>query len=353
MKFILFADLHFQPHEVMAISINGDNSRLLDAVSVLDQIKQYAIQNNIKDIICLGDFFHTRKKIDVEVYNTAYSIIEDYSTNGLNMVLLAGNHDIYYRNTAKVTSLRPMSKFAKVVNEPIVYPFSNISLMLFPYYEKAEQLVDLIKSCKYNNPVYLLHAEYKGARRCQFSKDAAKRGIDESVFPLDTKLVMMGHYHMQQYLTDKIMYLGSPLQITTREIFEDKFFYVFDTDTLQLTPVRTNTPRFSVVEYPSEKVLKYYNQNATIEEAIFGNYVEVVSFETIKKASKFSKLLETARNHIITTRVKTNKKTTSTDKELNDFDIEDLCVKYIKDNPHEFLTDDFLNSERQEITIEQ
>lgn len=331
----------------MAAITNGENSRLLDSVSVLHQVRDYAIQNNISTIACLGDFFHTRKKIDVDIYNTAYSIIEDIHSKGLTFILIAGNHDIYYRNNATVTSLRPMQKYAKIVNEP--YVVDNI--VMLPYYEQPEKFTEVIQSISVPNPIYFLHAEYKGAYRAKVSKDIAKHGIDSSIFPADTQRVFMGHYHMQQALTDKIMYLGSPLQITTREIYEDKFFYVFDTVTLELIPIKTTCSRFAVVEYPSGKILKYCNSTATIEEAITNNYVEVVALEPIKKTTALYKLLSKAKNYIVTAKIKVEgTKTTNTEVDMDSLDLESLNLQYTKDHPHENLTEDFLNNVRAKIT---
>jgi DNA repair exonuclease SbcCD nuclease subunit len=354
LKILLFADLHFHPHEVMAVSINGENSRVLDAISVLNQIKDYAITHNIKHIACLGDFFHSRKKIDVDIYNQAYSLIEEFAENGLSFILLAGNHDLYYKNSAKVTSLRPLSKFAQVINTPNLMALPNANILFVPYYEKIDKLTEVISSYNLPNTIYFLHAEYKGAYRAKISKDAAKRGIDASIFGDNVNRVFMGHYHMQQKFDDKIMYLGSPLQITMREILEDKFFYEFDTDTLQLTPIRTNAARFAVIEYPSGKVLRYCDPSASIEKAIIGNYVEVITFENIKKSSSLYKLLQSARNYVVTNKVKRkdiNGKTATGDG-FEELDYDALCDKYLKDHPHETLSIDFLATVRKSIIKE-
>jgi len=352
MKRLLFTDLHFHPHEPQATVIDGENSRLLDAVSVAAQIKHYALTNNIVEIDCLGDLFHTRKKIDIGVYDILYTILEDYKKSGLHLNLLAGNHDIYYRNSAQVTALRPLSKFAHVINTPELHTYNGVRFAYIPYYEKVDQLVAEIQ--KLPAEVYLLHAEYIGAQKSYSAKDIAKHGLSSDVFPSNVKCVLMGHYHRQQILSQSnplIMYLGSPLQISTREIYEDKYFYELDTESLALKQIRTECARFAVVEFPSEKILKFYDAMAKIEDVMKGNYVEVVMNEPIKKSSEFFKKLQTSRNYFITNKFdkKTKHKVLEAEVSLDTLDIVSLSEMYLKDHPSETLELDFLKSVRDKI----
>lgn len=351
MKIILFSDLHFHPHEVLSVILNGDNSRLLDAVDFLKSIKTFAAENDINHIISLGDFFHTRKKIDVEVYDKAYDLVKEFKGSGFEFYLIAGNHDIYYKNTAKVTSLRPLSKYAHVITHPTQVQLGSASIVMIPYMEQLQTLTDAIQ--KYSslpNLVYMLHTEFMGAQRSSFGNDVAKHGITADIFPQSAK-VYMGHYHPYQSLTPNIKYLGSPLQISTREIHEDKFFFIFDTETREVTPVRSPTPRFAVIEYPSGKVLKFHDKQMAIADIIRGNYVEVVAHETIKKTNELAKLLPTARNYIVNTKIvtKNNSNRQDADMNLDDIDMISLSDLYLTDHPHEFLPTEFLKNVRQKI----
>lgn len=352
MKVLLFSDLHFHPHEPMSVVINGDNCRLLDAVDFLKSIKTYAKENSITHIISLGDFFHTRKKIDVEVYDKAYELLREFHDEGFNVYLIAGNHDIYYKNTAKVTSLRPLSKYARVITFPTEVQLGSANVVMIPYMEQTQMLVDAVqKYTSHPNLVYMLHTEFLGAQRSSFGNDIAKHGITAEAFPQNAK-VFMGHYHPYQSLTANIKYLGSPLQISTREIHEDKFFFVFDTETQELTPVHSPSPRFAVIEYPSGKVLKFHDKQMAIADVIKGNYVEVVAHETIKKTNEIAKLLPTARNYIVTTKVAVKTNTSNrqdADMNLDDINMISLSDLYLTDHPHEFLSTEFLKNVRQKI----
>jgi DNA repair exonuclease SbcCD nuclease subunit len=355
LKSLFFADLHFHPHEVMATVINGRNSRLQDCIDFMSTITLFAEQNGIKRLFCLGDFFHTRTKIDVEIYTLAYDILSGLFDKGFEIYLIAGNHDLYYKFSSKITSLKPLSRYAHIITQPTILHDANTTFVLIPYYERPDDFKKAIDSLDYTkivNPVFLTHAEYRGSLKASTSKIPTKHGIDSSYFPQNAKHILMGHYHMPQNLPNNAKYLGSPLQISLREIFEEKYFYVFDSETLQLNPIIANTPRFAIVEYPSEKVLKYCKKDGSIEEAITNNYVEVVAYESIKKNSKFHKLLQTARNIIVTTKLDKKSKGTQgdIDIDLTSIDIDSLSELFAEEHHHENLSKEFLLSVRDQIT---
>jgi DNA repair exonuclease SbcCD nuclease subunit len=350
---ILFSDLHFHPHEVMSFQEDGVNSRLNDSYNVLIEIKNYALQNNINQVFFLGDFFHTRSKIDINVYNFAYVTLEEFYEDGITLHLLAGNHDMYFRNTAKVTSLRPLSRIANVINKPTFIKVGNVDFVLFPYYEKPQKFKEAIDSMDYSdkeNLTFLLHTEYKGALRNALSSPV-KTGIDMSYFPSKTYKVYMGHYHMKQQVEHWIHYLGSPIQVSMREITEQKYFYVMNTIDTSITPVVTSAPKFAIVEYPSKKILKYWDKDASLEEAIKGNYVEVRAFETIKKSTYFHKMLQKARNYIVSNKIESQEEInrTADDMELNIDDIEPLIDRYVSDHPFEKGTPQILDKAKNII----
>src|SRR4030065_848854 len=100
MKILSFSDLHaHQFSEFAYINENGINSRLQACLDVIDQIKVYAIENNIKHVCFAGDLFHTRPSVETLTHNLTLKKIIELSNEIDRLVILPGNHDSYTKNT--------------------------------------------------------------------------------------------------------------------------------------------------------------------------------------------------------------------------------------------------------------
>ena len=64
----------------------------------------YLEQNEIEHIIQLGDVFDRRKFINFSSLNDCYRYFFD-RLKGFKTYIIAGNHDVYYKNTNKLNSL--------------------------------------------------------------------------------------------------------------------------------------------------------------------------------------------------------------------------------------------------------
>ena len=74
-----------------------------------------------------------------------------------------------------------------------------------------------------------------------------EEGLDGKLFASFTH-VFSGHYHTRS--TDgRISYLGNPYEIYANDIGDVRGFHIFDTDTLELTPVNNPFKMYEVIEY--------------------------------------------------------------------------------------------------------
>ena len=66
----------------------------------------YLLDNGIKKIIHLGDYFEHRKYVNYKVlehnYNCFIRKLYDYD---ITMDIIPGNHDVYYKNTNSLNSI--------------------------------------------------------------------------------------------------------------------------------------------------------------------------------------------------------------------------------------------------------
>ena len=101
MKYLLLGDTH--------LGLYNDSDVWLDVVvNLFDQIQKTCHRENIDKIIHLGDFFHNRKSINTKTQTAAQEIVDNL--HGLDLFIIVGNHDTYYKNKIQPTSLRIFRK---------------------------------------------------------------------------------------------------------------------------------------------------------------------------------------------------------------------------------------------------
>ena len=97
---LMISDLHFGFKKNDEQFLNGQ----LDFFkkSLFDLI----LSKKITQVVCLGDFFDNRTNINS---NTLYKLKNEFfhffKQFNIKLILLLGNHDIYYKNTTKINSL--------------------------------------------------------------------------------------------------------------------------------------------------------------------------------------------------------------------------------------------------------
>ncbi len=94
MKILHFADLHLGVESYGHIDPDtGLSTRLLDFLSALDQVIDYALENKVDLVLFCGDAYKTREPSQTQQREFAKRI-NRLSTNGIPIFLLVGNHDL-------------------------------------------------------------------------------------------------------------------------------------------------------------------------------------------------------------------------------------------------------------------
>ena len=88
-RILIYSDIHIHPHKKKV-------ERLHDCLKAQEWVFQTAKDNNIRDIVFVGDLFQDRQKIDVTTYHLTFDIFEKYLKGDLRVWLLLGNHDLWY-----------------------------------------------------------------------------------------------------------------------------------------------------------------------------------------------------------------------------------------------------------------
>ena len=124
MKILHFADLHLGVETYGRLDpTTGLSSRLLDSLSALDQVVDYAIDNRVDLVLFCGDAYKSREPTQTQQREFARRI-NRLSTSNIPIFLLVGNHDLpnaIGRATATEIFDTLAVKYVYVSNRPDIY----------------------------------------------------------------------------------------------------------------------------------------------------------------------------------------------------------------------------------------
>jgi DNA repair exonuclease SbcCD nuclease subunit len=204
-------------------------------------------QHGITTVIHMGDAFDSRKSIDYQSLEWTKRVVLDPLLK-YNVHMLVGNHDAYYKNTNNVNSpsllLQNYSNI-KTYSDPEVVKIGNLNTLFIPWIcaDNEEKTLRLIKKsgCK----VAMGHLELNGFQA--YRGHTMDDGMDSIVFDNFTK-VFSGHYHTRS-TNGTVFYLGNPYEMYWNDVNDTRGFHIFDTETLEHTPVDNPYRMYYIIHY--------------------------------------------------------------------------------------------------------
>ena len=217
-------------------------------------------KEGITTVIDMGDTFDSRKGIDFAALTWAKDNYFDRLRNmGITVHTIVGNHTAYYKNTNDINAIDLLLREydnVKIYSETTPIEVGGLSILLVPWINKEneEKSVAMIK--KSQSPVCMGHLELNGFRATP--GHMMEHGMDWEVFKKFNK-TFSGHYHCRSN-QDNIYYLGNPYEMFWNDVDdENRGFHLFDTETLEHTPV--NNP------YRLHKIIFYNDQDYQLFDA--------------------------------------------------------------------------------------
>jgi len=226
----------------------------------------YLKENNIKQILHLGDYYDHRKYINFKAQNANRKMfLNILKQEGITMDIIPGNHDVFYKNTNDLCSLKELLGYytsnVNIIMKPTVLEYGKLKIALVPWInsENYGKYIEFIKTC--DADVLGAHLELIGFDMMKGMPNV--HGMTTEIFER-FKMVLSGHFHTKSS-KDNIHYLGSQMEFTWADSEDPKFFHVLDTDTLELIPVRNPITLFEKIIYNDEEI--DYNTVDTTEYA--------------------------------------------------------------------------------------
>jgi len=221
----------------------GTTTRLEDFLACFRWIVQGALDAGCTHLFVLGDIFDSRTTISIPVLDCVVAEFEA-AAKKLRVVVLAGNHDSYLRDTT-LTSTRVLTGHARTVTTPEVVEVSGgCRFGMVPWSDDPHAVATGVGYVAKKGAHYLFaHAMIKGA------VTGAPSGLPITALQHTLfRRVVLGDVHDPIQINKKVQYAGAPLQINYGDVGGKRGYWILHTATDQLVFVENEiSPRFHYV----------------------------------------------------------------------------------------------------------
>jgi hypothetical protein len=170
---------------------------------------------------------------------------------GCTIHTIVGNHTAYYKNTNEVNAVDLLLgeyDNVKTYSEATEIKIDNLNILLVPWINSDNEKKTLKLIAKSKSPCVMGHLELKGFRIHRGY--IMETGTDCNLFNRFDK-VYSGHYHTRSS-QENIHYLGNPYEIFWNDLNDTRGFHLFDTETLEHTPINNPYRLFYTIYYEDD-----------------------------------------------------------------------------------------------------
>lgn len=199
-KVIIFSDLH-AGNKANSVTFNQD------CLDYIDFLIDTASKHDIRKCYFLGDYFHVRSSINVNTLNYAIRGIRKLSNHFDEVVMLLGNHDLYYRESLEVHSLEFVKEFQNVKVIDKITTIGNHTFVPWLVNHDWENVTKVKSSHIFGHfeiPGFLLNSMVEMPETGELVSDS---------FDTSVKYIFSGHFHKRQKQRNKrgyeIHYVGN------------------------------------------------------------------------------------------------------------------------------------------------
>ena len=213
-------------------------------------------ENEIKTVLILGDTFDRRKYVNFYSLGRAKKMFFDRLVEkDIDVIMIAGNHDTYFKNTNEVNSPELLLKEYKniqIIDEAVTLDVHGTEVCFVPWVctDNFDHSMQTMKDT--SAEICMGHFEIAGF--------AMYRGMQSNEgFTADTfkkfDMVFSGHYHHRSN-DNHIYYLGNPYELTWQDYNDPRGFHLFDLNTRSLDFIQNPYTMFARLEYDDTGVLE-------------------------------------------------------------------------------------------------
>ena len=243
MKIAIISDTHFG-HKNDSLFFLEESLKFFE-----EQFFPYLHQNNIKDVIHMGDLMDPRKYVN---FNTLHQVkdrfIRFFADNNINLHITLGNHDTFYKNTNFINSINELfgdSKNIILYDKPTELQFDTLKIGIVPWItnDNENDCLDFLQTTSAS--ILIGHFEINGFEVVTNIRHSS--GSDSEMFSKFDK-VLSGHFHLRQS-KQNIHYLGTQYELSFGDVNSKKGFSILDTDTRELEFIENTRKIFNIIRY--------------------------------------------------------------------------------------------------------
>ena len=256
----------------------------------------YLKKHKIKNVLHLGDYYEHRKFVNFKALNANRKhFLEPMRDMDITMDIIPGNHDVFYKNTNELCSLKELLGYfttnINIIMKPTVLDYDGLGVAVIPWINNANyaEYIKWALNCK--APILGAHLELKGFDLLAGVPNP--HGMNADMFSKFEK-VLSGHFHTRSS-SGNISYLGSQMEFTWADVDDPKYFHILDTETREITPVRNPITMFKKVIYDDTK-MDYNNVDASEYEKKFIKLI-VINKNDLYMFDKFVDKLQSIETH--------------------------------------------------------
>lgn len=363
MKILLFSDLHAHAFKTYSTILpNGRNSRLQDALNILDEIRSIADEEIVDGILFGGDLFHIRPSLGTMKIPTFNAVIDAVSRMRMGRYfvgLLVGNHD-QGDKAGNEHSLYAFGSVVTVMDRRRWYTFGGpdvgyVNVFAIPASSEHGNIgQDVEQAVKHGtdklepgNKLLLGHLGVDGAvvgsnYRLRDSNLCTCGDLHSNAFDW----VFLGDYHLPQKLSANIHYIGATHQHNWGDAGQGRRCLIWDTKSgVVVSKPLTAAPKFVRVEFDL--------WDSIADDEIQDNFIRITYTNPITPAVQ-----EQIRDHMLDRQARTvefyqlesTKPTVEPTAEFNpSMDYAAMVQAYVQSEMPEDLDDDLLLNMGQEL----
>ena len=241
-------------------------------------------EHGVETVIHMGDAFDSRKSIDYQSLEWAKRVVFD-PLKKYDVHMIVGNHDCYYKYTNNVNSPALLLKDypnIKTYSSPTNTKVGGIDMTFIPWIcsENYDETLKVVKKSKAK--IAMGHLELKGFR---VNKHLVmeEHGLEANLFSNFTK-VFSGHYHTRSD-NGTVFYLGNPYEMYWTDVNDTRGFHIFDTETLEHTPINNPYKLFYNIYYED-------TPHQTFDASEYSNKIVKVIVRKKSKQKDFEKFID-------------------------------------------------------------
>ena len=277
-KVLIFSDIHLHNWAYGSTYINGWNSRLLDQKKVCDQIVDLTRLHRVDYVVCGGDVFHTHGRVEAGPLQVAgelfHSLLDEVKKRSGKVYCLKGNHDLG-RETSSVDWLKDLG--VHVIDD--VGVDTDIKAGFISYCDDEETFDrrrDILNAASLE--YWFCH---QGVKYTPVGSDFVipNEFLSSDKLPStqDFKMCYTGHYHSPHWAADKLIIIGSPMQLNWSDSGETRGCIILDTFNDGNERYDLNAPKFVALDGALQPIPVHILQDKRSEEiAVAGNFIKVL-----------------------------------------------------------------------------